>query len=114
MLAALQQYVTEAYLKDTHVAFGAYLNESNKKLTLMISATNVNLSNFWAGEWRSKFEFDLSSKGMTPFRGQVFIDVHYFEDGNVQLHTNFQSEMKIEVGVRCYSCLVNLSFLNVS
>lgn len=40
------------------------------------------------GRWRSTYELDLS-QGQPTLRGTVQINVHFFEQGNVQLSTNF-------------------------
>jgi len=62
-----------------------------------ISAKNVNLSNFWSGGWRSVYTVNVNKKGQAELKGNVKVNVHYFEDGNVQLHTNIDKTASINV-----------------
>lgn len=54
-------------------------------LTLHIVGNKYNLRNFWAGRWRSTYEFDVSTKMFR--RADLRIQTHYFENGNVQMQT---------------------------
>jgi len=69
----------------------------NGRLTICISARNVNLSNFWTGGWRSTYNLSVGSSGETEMKGSIKIHVHYFEDGNVQLHTQLEKAAKVNV-----------------
>ena len=42
-----------------------------------------NLSNFWSGRWRASYTLDPTTLVLTS---SVSVQVHYFENGNVQLH----------------------------
>ena len=50
-----------------------------------IVGRKYNLRNFWAGQWRSSYVFDTTSRTFT--KAQIQVRVHYFENGNVQLDT---------------------------
>ena len=54
-------------------------------LTIHIVGNRYNLRNFWAGQWRSSYVFDTTSRTFT--KAQIQVRVHYFENGNVQLDT---------------------------
>jgi capping protein (actin filament) muscle Z-line, alpha len=45
--------------------------------------TQINLKNYWSGSWTSTWEID----GENNITGTTKIRAHYFEEGNVQLHT---------------------------
>lgn len=51
-------------------------------------------SNFWNGRWRSEWRFDKSSGETT---GLLRVQVHYYEDGNVQLQSHKKVAKKIIV-----------------
>jgi len=67
-------------------------------LTICVSAKNVNLGNFWSGSWRSVYHLNVKSRGAQELKGNIKVQVHYFEDGNVQLHTNYDRTASVTVG----------------
>jgi capping protein alpha len=85
---SLEVYTSDLYKanKATVSVYGA----DNGTITICLSAKNVNLSNYWTGSWRSVYTL---SNG--DLKGFVKIGVHYFEDGNVQLHTNVEHAAKV-------------------
>jgi len=54
---------------------------------IQIVANKYNPSNFWSGRWRSEYEINLGSRLM---QGKIMVDVHYYEQGNVQLAANHE------------------------
>lgn len=62
-------------------------------LTLHIVANKYNLRNFWSGRWRSTYVFDLSTKTFT--RADIRVQTHYFENGNVQMQTQYLDAMPV-------------------
>ncbi len=44
--------------------------------------------NYWTGSWRSKYDLQTG-------KGEINIDVHYYEDGNVRLQTLQNVEIDI-------------------
>jgi capping protein alpha len=67
-------------------------------ITCCLSAKNVHLGNFWTGSWRSVYTLNVSSEGKTQMSCSVNIGSHYFEDGNVQMHSDKKSSVTIDVG----------------
>ncbi|KAJ1452275.1 F-actin-capping protein subunit alpha [Pelagophyceae sp. CCMP2097] len=59
---------------------------ANGALQVVISAEQVNLRNFWSGNWRSTWTVAVDGASCTV-DGAVAVRAHYFEDGNVQLQT---------------------------
>lgn len=51
------------------------------------------------GSWRSVYTLNTSSGGSADVKGTVKLGVHYFEDGNVQLHTNVEHQGKVSLAV---------------
>jgi len=79
--------------KGATVVYG----DDSGKITICVSAKNSNLKNFWAGSWRSVYTVDVKDKGTTKLTGNTKVMVHYFEDGNVQLHCEINNEESINV-----------------
>lgn len=55
------------------------------KIVIHIAANKYKLSNFWSGRWRSSYT--LASSDAQEIEAESSVHIHYFEDGNVQLHT---------------------------
>ncbi|KAF8340339.1 F-actin-capping protein subunit alpha [Cantharellus anzutake] len=51
---------------------------------IQIVSNKYNPSNFWSGRWRSEYYVDVQGGEV---HGRVLINVHYYENGNVQLST---------------------------
>jgi len=51
---------------------------------IQVVANKYNPANFWSGRWRSEYTVDLSERTVN---GRVLLNVHYYEQGNVQLAT---------------------------
>ncbi|CAD6884382.1 unnamed protein product [Tilletia controversa] len=65
-----------------------------------ITGNRFNPQNFWAGRWRSSYtytprpavpapgtaEADIDASPLGTLRAHIALHVHYYEDGNVQLH----------------------------
>eukprot|EP00456_Euglypha_rotunda_P091055 TRINITY_DN955_c0_g1_i16.p1 TRINITY_DN955_c0_g1~~TRINITY_DN955_c0_g1_i16.p1 ORF type:complete len:290 (+),score=51.33 TRINITY_DN955_c0_g1_i16:30-899(+) len=89
-------YVDEQY-KSGKAASAVYGADSGA-VTVCVSAANVHLGNYWTGGWRSVYQFSVSGSGSVELTGDIKVNVHYFEDGNVQLHTKFPTKVSITVG----------------
>jgi len=91
----IEQYVSDQY--KTGKCVGAVYGTDNGKLIVCVSAKNVHLSNFWTGGWRSVFQVGIDKQGSSELKGTIKINVHYFEDGNVQLHTTLEKTAAVQV-----------------
>lgn len=54
------------------------------------------------GRWRSSYELDLS-QGQATLRGSIQINVHFFEQGNVQLATSFTPTIPLPESINASS-----------
>lgn len=59
---------------------------------IQIVANKYNPQNFWSGRWRSEYVIDIDKGEIT---GKVFVNVHYYEQGNVQLQTSFHPTLTL-------------------
>lgn len=62
---------------------GVFLVKSD--IFICISAARFNAQNFWNGRWRSVWKIENNGSKIT---GRLRLNVHYYEEGNVQLVTD--------------------------
>lgn len=92
---AMQSYCKEVYPKGKSTCTTYGTSGSGIKVTSCVAARAEELSNYWAGLWMSEWTLEVPMGGsIGTLTGKVSINVHYFEDGNVQLDDKvvFQSE----------------------
>jgi F-actin-capping protein subunit alpha len=82
---AAAQYVAEHYMNGASAVYGAK-EGGQSNLTICISSAKFNPNNFWNGRWRSVWTCVVSGN-KANLSGNLKINVHYYEDGNVQLNT---------------------------
>ncbi|PKI84597.1 F-actin-capping protein subunit alpha [Malassezia vespertilionis] len=58
-------------------------------LTLHVVGNKYNLRNYWSGRWRSTYVYDTTTH--TFLEAKIELLCHYFENGNVQMHTKVQA-----------------------
>eukprot|EP00698_Gefionella_okellyi_P004324 TRINITY_DN14002_c0_g1_i1.p1 TRINITY_DN14002_c0_g1~~TRINITY_DN14002_c0_g1_i1.p1 ORF type:complete len:281 (+),score=35.50 TRINITY_DN14002_c0_g1_i1:86-928(+) len=83
---ALAKYVKEFYPEGAYSVFAT----SDTELVVVISAAKFKLENFWTGRWRSVWKVTLNGTN-AALSATVKATVHYFENGNVQLNTNWST-----------------------
>ncbi|KAJ7288453.1 F-actin-capping protein subunit alpha [Mycena rebaudengoi] len=69
---------------------------SPNQFVIQIVANKYNPVNYWAGRWRSEYTVDLSEN---TIRGTVLVNVHYYEQGNVQLSTTHTVSMSLPAAI---------------
>jgi len=85
--SAFQAYCTEHYQNGTSIAYGKK-EGGQYVITLCLSSFRFNPSNYWNGRWRSQWTCKFSPGQNINLTGQIRVNVHYYEDGNVQLTTD--------------------------
>ncbi|KAG7088560.1 hypothetical protein E1B28_012541 [Marasmius oreades] len=60
--------------------------------TLQVVANKYNPTNFWSGRWRSEYIINLD---VNTLEGKIFVNVHYYEQGNVQLSTTHSISLSL-------------------
>ncbi|KZP31478.1 F-actin capping protein, alpha subunit [Athelia psychrophila] len=68
----------------------------SSKFFVQIVANKYNPSNYWSGRWRSEYVVNLDENRVD---GKVLVNVHYYEQGNVQLSTNHTSSLSLPSAV---------------
>ncbi|XP_074644617.1 F-actin-capping protein subunit alpha-like [Tubulanus polymorphus] len=83
--SALSQYVPDHYKQGCYAVFGSS-SGGNITLNVCIESHQFSPQNFWNGRWRSTWTVTFPKSGGTAeLKGLLKIQVHYYEDGNVQL-----------------------------
>jgi hypothetical protein len=72
-----------------------YTPLENPTFTLEIVGNRFNPSNFWTGRWRTRWVVDRAARSVT---GTIRVDVHYYEQGNVQLATEHRASFELPEG----------------
>jgi len=95
--ALVLQYVSD-YYQDNGCGT-VYGNKQGGKptLTFLISSSLFNPNNFYNGRWRSTYTITISG-GQATIRGNIRVNVHFYEEGNVQLVSNVVKEANVPAG----------------
>jgi len=84
----LLEYVANYYDCGAGATFASKDGKGNVVVTVAISSALFNGTNFYNGRWRSVWTATFVPGKAAQVTGNVRINVHYYEDGNVQLNTN--------------------------
>jgi len=94
--AAMQKYVASHMSDGVVTTYGTA--EAGSRIVCCISALQANLENYYAGRWKAEWTLEVPGGGsIGTLTGKVECQVHYFEDGNVQLDDKvvFQAEIPV-------------------
>jgi len=96
---ALQRAVS-AYANDVYDAGHAvvYVQRGTGPgftLTVAVSSALFNSQNFYNGRWRSVWSVAVQPGKSATVTGTLRVNVHYYEDGNVQLNTSAQKKKAV-------------------
>lgn len=125
-----------AYLKQhyQHAVASVYASEAEgkkKAVVIALNSTRLNPTSMWGGRWKSTWVLVFKDGSEVTVNGTLEIACHFFEQGNVHLHTSDnksfsipwkkdQEELvkaivgKIEVEEAAYEQAVDESFLRCS
>jgi len=94
---AIANYVAEYFQYGSSAAFSSK-SGSQYVVTVCISSAKFNPSNFWNGRWRSVWKITFKPGGDATLEGNLKLNVHYYEDGNVQLATRSTPKVTVNTG----------------
>ncbi|KAF0990555.1 hypothetical protein HZS_1044, partial [Henneguya salminicola] len=88
----LCKYTTDHY-KNGNSAIYISGEEEDLKIIICLESHAYSPSNFWNGVLLSEYKIDLKDRKVDS---HITSKIHYYEDGNVQLHSNKESTMAIK------------------
>lgn len=71
------------------------------KVIACLESHRYSPKNYWNGRWRTMWSMEIENDSCVVY-GQLKVQVHYFEDGNVQLVTTKEFEDKVKATVIAY------------
>ena len=83
----LSKYVSN-FFPDTAV-FNVFKIPESDQYAIIVVSNKKSLGDFWTGYWLSEYVYDVDGDTIS---GEVSVDAHYFEDGNVR----FKSTASLE------------------
>jgi len=83
-------YLAAHYLDGVAAIFAS---QPPSHFTVQIVANKYNPANFWSGRWRSQYQIDFAES--KTIQGKILVNVHYYEQGNVQLETSHDLSIPI-------------------
>ncbi|CAH1784075.1 unnamed protein product [Owenia fusiformis] len=95
--SSFTEYCHMHYKYGVTSVYGTSAN-GNITLTACIESHQFQPKNFWNGRWRSKFTVTFSESGGTAeLQGILKVQVHYYEDGNVQLVSSKEVKESLQI-----------------
>jgi capping protein alpha len=87
----VKEYLDKYYTKGITNS-NVYFDSNSNYINILISAHNINIKNYWSGEWLSQWQYDILSKKL---KGNIKANTYYYEEGNIQfnLNTNFNNDI---------------------
>ncbi|KAL7714476.1 F-actin-capping protein subunit alpha [Entamoeba marina] len=88
----LSKYAAEFYPKG----YAIVVPKSDSTYSIIISAADFKAANFSNGKWRSEWTVEVGGKANCT--GRLRVQVHYFEDANIQMHTDINKKVTANTG----------------
>jgi len=92
---AAYNYTQDHYQNGSAAAYGKS-SGGQLEVVIAISSSKFNPNNFWNGRWRSAWTVTFKPGGQATAKAKIQVNVHYYEDGNVQLVTNWEKSISLQ------------------
>jgi len=91
------KYILEHYPHGASTVYGKKQG-SQYKIVIAIASSKFNPGNFWNGRWRSTWEITFGAGAQASIDGKIQVNVHYYEDGNVQHNSSTEKHLQAPTG----------------
>ncbi|KAF8073794.1 F-actin-capping protein subunit alpha [Lyophyllum atratum] len=91
---AVLSYLSAHFLDGVGAVFAT--PGTSNRFVIQVVANKYNPTNYWSGRWRSEYVVDLNENKIT---GKILVNVHYYEQGNVQLATTHDVSLNLPPAV---------------
>ncbi|KAN0087430.1 F-actin-capping protein subunit alpha [Tylopilus felleus] len=88
--SAAQSYLAAHYVDGVAAVFAS---QPPSRFTVQIVSNKYNPANMWSGRWRSQYHINFGES--KTIEGRILVNVHYYEQGNVQLETSHELSIPI-------------------
>ncbi|GAA5952573.1 hypothetical protein JCM3765_002210 [Sporobolomyces pararoseus] len=88
----VEEKVEEAEVQNEKEVVVERPPKTSRLFGLYLVGNKYNPNNYWTGRWRSKYEVDYETGKID---GTAMINIHYYEQGNVQLSTTLHSSAQL-------------------
>ncbi|KAK5647742.1 hypothetical protein RI129_002634 [Pyrocoelia pectoralis] len=95
--AEFMQYARNHYKDGVSSVYGRSQQGGIITVTACIEDHQFQPKNFWNGRWRSQWFVTLNGNSTAEVRGILKVQVHYYEEGNVQLVSSKEVKESIPV-----------------
>jgi len=95
--ACADAYMENHYSKSGVCTVFGRIESGHPQLTLCIESHGFQPKNFWNGRWRSQWAVVIADK-QAELKGLIKVQVHYYEDGNVQLVSSKDISRNVAIG----------------
>ena len=96
--AAMRAHASEWLPSAVVTTYGS--SSPGVKITCCVAALASDLANYSAGRWWGEWTLTTGGGGVGLLVGQIKCNIHYFEDGNVQLEDTGKYQCELPMGVR--------------
>jgi len=99
----LKEYLSNHYEDGTNNpnstarGAGVVYASAEGQIAIVLAFTNINTNNYWTGGWQSEWTFNVSEQKTVQMEGRIRLNVHYYEDGNVQLNSTFNEKSEVDI-----------------
>lgn len=94
--AALDRYIANHHAYGTGVVYCRGAGD-RLKYVICISSGAFQPYNYWNGRWRSRYEIVDINESLVQLDGCIKMQIHYYENGNVQMGGEFPVSTRIQV-----------------
>jgi len=89
------KYVEDFFQEAGCCAVYSAKNGNQHVLHFIVTSAIFNPDNFWNGRWRSTWKISFSPGGQATIDGNIKLNIHYYEEGNVQLVSNTEKRHNV-------------------